>query len=87
MTSRLPPDTDELLARVGCGDGAARGQVLDRHRGRLRRMVSVASSWNWIGRHRAKAKRYSDAEAAFGKSLKLLDRLAAEFPHRPDYPG
>ena len=41
MTSRLPPDTDELLARVGRGDVAARGQLLDRHRGRLRRMVAV----------------------------------------------
>jgi RNA polymerase sigma-70 factor (ECF subfamily) len=41
MTSRLPPDTDELLARVGRGDCEARGQVLDRHRVRLRRMVAV----------------------------------------------
>ena len=47
----------------------------------------LAASWNWLGRHRAKAKRYTDAAAAFGESVALLDRLAAEFPDRPDYPG
>jgi RNA polymerase sigma-70 factor, ECF subfamily len=41
MTSRPPPDTDELLARAGRGDGVARSELLDRHRTRLRRMVAV----------------------------------------------
>ncbi len=41
MAGRPHPDTDELLARTGRGDGAARSQLLDRHRGRLRRMVAV----------------------------------------------
>lgn len=41
MPSRPHPDSDELLARAGHGDGAARSRLLDRHRGRLRRMVAV----------------------------------------------
>src|SRR5436190_20534745 len=36
-----PPDTDQLLERAGRGDPAALGQLLDRHRDRLRRMVAV----------------------------------------------
>jgi RNA polymerase sigma-70 factor (ECF subfamily) len=35
------PDTDELLRRAAEGDKSAQGQLLDRHRDRLRRMVSV----------------------------------------------
>ena len=35
------PDTDELLRRAGAGDRSAEGQLLDRHRGRLRQMVAV----------------------------------------------
>jgi RNA polymerase sigma-70 factor (ECF subfamily) len=41
MAGGTHPDTDELLARAGRGDGAARSQLLDRHRGRLRHMVAV----------------------------------------------
>ena len=37
----LTPDTDQLLARASQGDGAARQQLLARHRDRLRRMVSL----------------------------------------------
>ena len=35
------PDTEQLLAAVGRGDVIARGQLLDRHRPRLKRMVAV----------------------------------------------
>jgi RNA polymerase sigma-70 factor, ECF subfamily len=35
------PDTEELLRRSAAGDGDARGALLLRHRGRLRRMVAV----------------------------------------------
>ena len=35
------PDTDELIAGASRGDDRARQQLLDRHRGRLRRMVAV----------------------------------------------
>ena len=34
-------DTDELLDRAGLGDDAARQQLLERHRDRLRRMVAL----------------------------------------------
>src|SRR6266446_3301029 len=36
-----PPDTDQLLERAGHGDPSATGQLLERHRDRLRRMVAV----------------------------------------------
>jgi RNA polymerase sigma-70 factor (ECF subfamily) len=35
------PDSDELIERVAHGDGAARQQLLARHRGRLRQMIAV----------------------------------------------
>ncbi len=35
------PNTDELLRRADAGDISAKGELLDRHRGRLRQMVSV----------------------------------------------
>jgi RNA polymerase sigma-70 factor (ECF subfamily) len=35
------PDTEELLQRSAAGDRGARGDVLQRHRARLRRLVSV----------------------------------------------
>jgi RNA polymerase sigma-70 factor (ECF subfamily) len=35
------PDTDELLRRAGEGDASAEGELLNRHRARLRRMVDV----------------------------------------------
>jgi RNA polymerase sigma-70 factor (ECF subfamily) len=41
MTARLGPDTDELVRRVGEGDQAAVSLLLDRHRPRLRRMVTA----------------------------------------------
>ncbi|HEX4591585.1 MAG TPA: hypothetical protein VH120_16735, partial [Gemmataceae bacterium] len=39
--ARAGPDTDELLARSAAGDRAARDELLDRHRTRLKRMVRV----------------------------------------------
>ena len=36
-----PPDTDELLRRTGAGDRDARGELLQRHRQRLRRMIAL----------------------------------------------
>jgi RNA polymerase sigma-70 factor, ECF subfamily len=35
------PETEELLRRSACGDGAARQELLARHRDRLRQMVGV----------------------------------------------
>jgi RNA polymerase sigma-70 factor (ECF subfamily) len=37
----IEPDTDLLLRRAAAGDDAARGDLLQRHRGRLKRMVAV----------------------------------------------
>jgi RNA polymerase sigma-70 factor (ECF subfamily) len=39
--TQAPPDTEELLRRAGRGDRPARGALLQRHRGRLRRMVAL----------------------------------------------
>src|SRR5262245_42001324 len=36
-----PPDTDQLLEQASRGDASARQQLLQRHRGRLRKMVAV----------------------------------------------
>ena len=36
-----PPDTEQLLERIGKGDPVARQQLLARHRDRLRRMVAL----------------------------------------------
>ena len=41
MTSRLDPDTDELLNRAGRGDSDARQLLLVRHERRLRQMVRL----------------------------------------------
>jgi RNA polymerase sigma-70 factor (ECF subfamily) len=43
MSIMLPTgcDTDELVGRAAAGDAQAVGELLDRHRGRLRQMVSV----------------------------------------------
>jgi RNA polymerase sigma-70 factor (ECF subfamily) len=35
------PDTGELIDRAACGDDAAGHELLDRHRGRLRRMIAA----------------------------------------------
>lgn len=39
--NRLDPDTNQLLDAIARGDAPARNQLLDRHRDRLRRMISV----------------------------------------------
>src|SRR5687768_10163336 len=41
MTKTPGPDTDQLLASASRGDPSARGRLLERHRPRLKRMVSV----------------------------------------------
>jgi RNA polymerase sigma-70 factor (ECF subfamily) len=41
MTAGDAPDTDQLLAAAGRGDPQSRGQLLERHRPRLRRLVAV----------------------------------------------
>src|SRR4029077_18395091 len=41
MPTRSEPDTEQLLDAAAHGDDLARGQLLERHRPRLRRMVAV----------------------------------------------
>src|SRR5262245_46889691 len=41
MPAAHQPDTEQLLDRVAQGDRAARGQLLERHRPRLRQMVAL----------------------------------------------
>lgn len=41
MTRTHQPDTEQLLRRAAAGDPTATGQLLQRHRKRLRRMVAV----------------------------------------------
>jgi RNA polymerase sigma-70 factor (ECF subfamily) len=41
MPAQFGPDTDELVRRVGQGDPAAVSALLERHRGRLRRMITA----------------------------------------------
>lgn len=41
MRTRGEPDTDELLASASQGDREARGQLLERHRPRLQRMIAL----------------------------------------------
>jgi RNA polymerase sigma-70 factor, ECF subfamily len=41
MPTAPSPDTEQLLEAVSRGDSAARGQLLERHRPKLRRMVAV----------------------------------------------
>jgi len=40
MPMRSEPDTEHLLDAAACGDDLARGQLLERHRPRLRRMIA-----------------------------------------------
>jgi RNA polymerase sigma-70 factor (ECF subfamily) len=41
MATPTEPDTDQLLRAADRGDAQARGRLLERHRGRLRRMVAL----------------------------------------------
>jgi tetratricopeptide (TPR) repeat protein len=47
----------------------------------------LAAAWHWLGRCRWRAGRAADAAVAYGEAVTLFDRLSAEFPDRPDYPG
>ncbi len=48
--TRTGPDTDELLERSRAGDDSARGALLERHRGRLHRLVSLRLDPRLAGR-------------------------------------
>jgi RNA polymerase sigma-70 factor (ECF subfamily) len=77
----MSTDTERLLRRVADGDGAARDQLLERYRGRLRRMVLVRFDPRLTARvDPSDVVQETLAEAAAG-----LDRYLRERP-LPFYP-
>jgi RNA polymerase sigma-70 factor (ECF subfamily) len=75
------PDTEELLRRTGAGDRDARGALLERHRGRLRRMVAVRMD----SRLAARVDPSDVVQDALAEADRRLDRYARERP-LPFYP-
>jgi RNA polymerase sigma-70 factor (ECF subfamily) len=75
------PDTDELLGLASQGDAAARGDLLARHRDRLRRMVACR-----LDRRLAARVDPSDVvQEVLAEANDKLDRYLAERP-LPFYP-
>jgi RNA polymerase sigma-70 factor, ECF subfamily len=77
----LEPDTEELLRRSAAGDPAARGALLQRHRGRLRRMVAVRLD----GRLAARLDPSDVVQEALAEADRRLDEYARDRP-LPFYP-
>jgi RNA polymerase sigma-70 factor (ECF subfamily) len=80
MTSEQP-DTEELLRRVGEGNATARGQLLSRHRERLRRMVSLRLDPRMAAR--------LDSSDVVQETLAVADRRLDGYVHQrplPFYP-
>jgi RNA polymerase sigma-70 factor (ECF subfamily) len=75
------PDTDQLLDLASRGDGAARQQLLTRHRGRLRAMVAAR-----LDRRLAARLDPSDVvQEALAEAARQLDEYLRERP-LPFYP-
>lgn len=75
------PDTDELLARSAAGDRSARGQLLERHRRRLKRTVAVR-----LDRRLAPRVDPSDVvQEALAEAARRLDEYLRDRP-MPYYP-
>src|SRR5437763_443221 len=75
------PDTEQLLARLVRGDEAARGPLLERHRGRLRRMIAL--------RLDPGLRRRVDPSDVLQESLAEADRKLSDYARRrplPFYP-
>jgi RNA polymerase sigma-70 factor, ECF subfamily len=79
--TRAGPDTDELLRRAGQGDDTARGQLLQRHRGRLRRMVAFRMN----PRLRARVDPSDVVQESLAEADRRLDDYLAHKP-LPFYP-
>ena len=76
-----PDQIDQLLARAGRGDPAARQQLLQEHRDRLRRMVAVR-----LDRRLASRIDASDVvQEALAEAERELDRYLRH-PEMPFYP-
>jgi len=74
-------DTDHLLERAAGGDGAARDQLLERHRRRLRRMVAI----RFDPRLAARADPSDVVQETLAEAAAGLDRYLRERP-LPFYP-
>src|SRR5262245_25565481 len=81
MTTAHEPDTDQLLARVARGDGAAAGPLLERHRPRLRRMIALRLD----PRLRRRIDPSDVLQEALGEASRQLDDFARRRPV-PFYP-
>ena len=73
-----PDQIDQLLARAGRGDPAARQQLLQEHRDRLRRMVAVR-----LDRRLSPA---IDASDVVQEALAEADRELDDYLRRPEMP-
>jgi RNA polymerase sigma-70 factor (ECF subfamily) len=81
MSMTHAPNTEELLARVARGDDEARGQLLHRHRARLRRMIAL--------RLDPRLRRRVDPSDVLQESLAEADRKLSDYAGRrplPFYP-
>jgi RNA polymerase sigma-70 factor, ECF subfamily len=77
----LEPDTEDLLRRSAAGDRAARGALLERHRGRLRRMGALRLD----PRLAARLDPSDVVQEALAEADRRLDAYARERP-LPFYP-
>jgi RNA polymerase sigma-70 factor (ECF subfamily) len=79
--AQVQPDTEELLCRTGAGDGQARGQLLQRHRRRLRKLIALRLD----PRLAARIDPSDIVQEALAEADRRLDRYLAERP-LPFYP-
>jgi tetratricopeptide (TPR) repeat protein len=63
------------------------GELVEEFPGVPTHRYELATAWHWLGWSRKNTKRGTDAAAAYREALALFDRLAADYPDRPDYPG
>ena len=81
MATPTEPDTDQLLRAADRGDAQARGRLLERHRGRLRRMVAVRAD----PRLAARVDPSDVVQDALAEAAARLDAYLRERP-LPFYP-
>jgi RNA polymerase sigma-70 factor (ECF subfamily) len=78
MTTSGEPDTEQLLERVAAGDRAARGLLLDRHRRRLGRMITLRLDRRLWAR--------VDPSDVLQETLAEADQKLSDFARRPPLP-
>jgi RNA polymerase sigma-70 factor, ECF subfamily len=78
MGSSPPADTDSLMQRASRGDVAAIGELLDRHRDRLRRMVELRMDPRLTGR--------ADASDVVQEAIAEAARRMPDYLRQPPMP-